>query len=222
MNRTIVISSVTALGVFTAVLCIQTQKGAGQQLVSSQPQPLGGHGRYVEKDGAILLLENYRLNWTHLGSWYVESKEGEPGSVHDVYAEPEAVVAFRISGKWPQGATIVKEIRTSQKRKMSTGNVHWDGQITQWFVMVKDTNNAFRGNPNWGRGWGWGLYSIDDPKKNISTDFKIDCLGCHVPAEHTDWIYTQGYPILHEKEGPFIKYPAQNYAGEEPLYQPRK
>ena len=62
--------------------------------------------------------------------------------------------------------------------------------------MVKDNNKTFPGNPNWGRCWGWTLYTIDDPKTNTSTDYKIDCLGCHVPAEKTDWIYTQGYPIL--------------------------
>jgi hypothetical protein len=152
----------------------------------------------------------------------VEGKKNGPGNLHDVYTEPEAVTAFQNTGKWPQGATIVKEIRASQKAKMTTGNAHWDGQIIQWFVMVKDTNHTFPGNPNWGRGWGWGLYSIDDPKKNISTDFKIDCIGCHTPAEHTDWIYTHGYPILNEKAGPFRKYPEENYNGNEPVNKPVK
>jgi len=217
MNRTLAISSAAALSALTAVLYVGMQNGAGQQPVSSQPSGATPPGKYVDKDGAIRLPEDYRLKWTHLGSWYVEGKKNEPGNLHDVYAEPEAVTAFQNTGKWPQGATIVKEVRASQKAKMTTGNAHWDGQIIQWFVMVKDTNHTFPANPNWGRGWGWGLYSIDDPKKNISTDFKIDCIGCHVPAEHTDWIYTHGYPILHEKEGPFKKYPKENYNGNEPV-----
>jgi hypothetical protein len=210
MNRTTLISSATALALFTAALCVGTQNGAGQQLGSSPPATLG---KYVDKDGAIRLPEDYRLKWTHLGSWYVEGKKNEPGSLHDVYAEPEAVTAFQNTSKWPQGATIVKEIRASRKGKMSTGTAHWDGQIMQWFVMVKDANHTFPGNPNWGRGWGWALYSIDNPKKNISTDYKIDCLGCHVPAQHTDWIYTHGYPILNDKQGPFKKYTGENYNG---------
>jgi len=213
MNRTIVISSAAALSLFTAVLWVGMQNGAGQQVGSS---PAASPGKYVDKDGAIRLPEDYRPKWTHLGSWYVEGKKNEPGSLHDVYAEPEAVTAFQNTGKWPQGATIVKEIRTSRKGEMSTGDAHWDGQIMQWFVLVKDTNHTFPGNPNWGRGWGWALYSIDNPMKNISTDYKTDCLGCHVPAEHTDWIYTHGYPILHEKEGPFKKYPKENYNGNKP------
>ncbi len=205
MNRTIVISSAAAFGVIAAVLCVGRQNGAGQQSVPGPAQAAATLGKYVDKDGTIHLPEDYRPKWIHLGSWYVEGKRGEAGDVHDVYAEPEAVEAFRSTGKWPPGATIVKEIRTSQRGKMTTGNVHWDGQIKQWFVMVKDTDHAFPGNPNWGRGWGWGLYNTNDPKKNISSNYKTDCIGCHTPAEHTDWVYTQGYPILHEQEGPFKK-----------------
>lgn len=169
-------------------------------------QPAAAVGKYVDKDGTIHLPEDYRLKWVHLGSWAVDGKQ-----LHDVYTEPEVVEAFRSTGQWPQGATIVKEIRASEGGKMTTGNVHWDGPIVQWFVLVKDHNNTFPGNPNWGNGWGWGLFKIDDPKKNVSTNFKKDCLNCHVPAEKTDWTYTEGYPVLHEKEGPFKRYPRESY-----------
>jgi len=218
MNRTIVISS-AALGVFAAVLFVGSQSSAGPQSVSSSPQPAAALGKYVDKDGGIRLPEDYRLKWIHLGSWYVEGdsgmnkdKNGGEGEVHDVYAEPEAVAAFRNTGKFPPGAILVKEIRASTKGKMTTGNVHWDGPIKQWFVMVKDKDTpTFPNNPNWGLGWGWGLYKIDNPKKNISTDYKTDCMRCHVPAKQTDWVYTQGYPTLFEKEGPFKKYPKESY-----------
>jgi hypothetical protein len=171
----------------------------------------GTVGKYVDKDGAIRLPDDYRLKWVHLGSWYDEDGKGGPGSMHDVYAEPEAVTAYRAEGKWPQGATIVKEIRASRSGKLSTGQAHWDGEISQWFVMVKDANRTFPDNPSWGRGWGWALFKSDQPAKNVSTDYKVDCLGCHVPARSTDWIYTHGYPILAEKDGPFKTYPAAIY-----------
>jgi Cytochrome P460 len=215
MKGTIVISSVAALGLFAAVLYVRPQGSADPQSVSSSPQPAAALGKYVDKDGSIRLPEDYRLNWIHLGSWNVEGKNGAAGEVHDVYTEPETVAAFRNTGKWPAGATIVKEIRAGEKGKMTTGSVNWDGQIKQWFVMVKGTNDrTFPGNPNWGLGWGWGLYSIDDPKKNISTDYKLDCRGCHIPAKQTDWVYTHGYPTLFEKEGPFKKYPKESYEGK--------
>lgn len=215
MNRTLALSSIASLSLFAAVFLLDVPNGTGQQSASDQPQSTAAAaGKYVDKDGTIHLPEDYRFKWTHLGSWYVGDAMNGPGGMHDVYAEPEAVEAFRKTGKWPQGATIVKEIRAGRKGQMTTGDVRWDGEIIQWFVMVKDNNKTFPGNPNWGRGWGWALFSIDDPKTNTSADYKIDCLGCHVPAQKTDWIYTQGYPILSEKEGPFKKYPKEIYDGK--------
>jgi hypothetical protein len=32
--------------------------------------------------------------------------------------------------------------------------------------------------------------------KNTSTDYKKDCLGCHVPAKDKDWVYVNEYPTL--------------------------
>jgi hypothetical protein len=214
MNRKILIPW-AVLGVSAVVLYFTSQSSADPQSDSSSPQPASGLGKYVDKDGGIRLPEDYRLKWIHLGSWFVEGESGKGGQVHDVYTEPESVAAFRNTGKFPPGATLVKEIRASTSGKMTTGNVNWDGPIVQWFVMVKDKDApTFPNNPNWGLGWGWGLYKIDDPKKNISTNYKTDCMPCHVPARQTDWIYTHGYPILFEKEGPFKKYPKENYEGK--------
>jgi hypothetical protein len=208
MKRSIVIS-LAALAVVAAMFYFGSQSCADPQSDSGSAAALG---QYVDKDGTIHLPEDYRLKWVHLGSWYVEGQKGGAGEVHDVYTEPETVAAFRNSGKWPAGATLVKEIRASEKGKMTTGNVHWDGPIKQWFVMVKDKDTpTFPNNPNWGLGWGWGLYKPDNPKKNISDDYKTDCMLCHQPARQTDWVFSHGYPILSEKEGPFKKYPNENY-----------
>jgi len=37
------------------------------------------------------------------------------------------------------------------------------------------------------------------PGKQVATDYKKDCLGCHIPAKATDWVYVQGYPVLSSK-----------------------
>jgi hypothetical protein len=62
--------------------------------------------------------------------------------------------------------------------------------------MVKDEKGRFNNNPNWGNGWGWALFKANDPTKNVSTNFQDDCIGCHVPAQDTGWVYIQGYPTL--------------------------
>ena len=165
---------------------------------------------YVDTKGAISLPSEYRLKWTHLGSWSVTEEGGGIG-LHDVYAQPDAVTSFIKDGKWPDGATIVKEVRGGHEAKLTTGQARWDGEIKVWFVMVKDAKHSFPDNPNWGRGWDCALYNKSDPTKNVSTNYKLDCIACHVPAQETDWIYLRGYPTLNEKAGPFGTYPATTY-----------
>lgn len=179
----------------------------------------GFSSKYVDDKGGISLPDDYRLAWTHLGSWSVEDAGGAARDVHNVYAQPDAVASFRASGKWPDGAVIVKEVRGTRAATLTTGKGAWDAEIKQWFVMVKDSKNTFPENPNWGRGWGWALFDdLKNPKKNTSTNYKLDCLNCHVPAQDTDWVYQHGYAVLNEKDGPLKPYPAGTYepAGRKP------
>ena len=69
----------------------------------------------------------------------------------------------------------------------------------KWFVLIKDEKHRFPNNPLWGDGWGWALFKADAPDKQVATDYKKDCLDCHVPAKSTDWIYVKGYPVLQSK-----------------------
>jgi hypothetical protein len=62
--------------------------------------------------------------------------------------------------------------------------------------MIKDTKGRFADNPIWSDGWGWTLYKPDDRGKNVATNYRIDCLGCHLPAKTKDWVYTEAYPTL--------------------------
>jgi hypothetical protein len=151
---------------------------------------------YVDEQGNISLPNDFRKELAHLGSWFVP--EGDASGFHDVYTEKETIEAYRATGKFPDGAVLVKELRASEAGSYSTGaGVSFaTSGIKQWFVMIKDTTGRFPDNANWGEGWGWGLYKTDDPSKNVSTNYAADCLGCHVPAKANDWIYTEAYPTL--------------------------
>ena len=82
---------------------------------------------------------------------------------------------------------------------MSTGHVAWAGDLKSWFVMVKDKTNHFPYNLVWGDGWGWALFEAKDPSKNTTTNYRISCIGCPIPAETTDWVFVQGYAELKKK-----------------------
>jgi len=62
---------------------------------------------------------------------------------------------------------------------------------------MKDSSGRYSGNKLWGDGWGWSWFDVANPSKATSTDYKTDCLACHVPAQASDWVYVGGYPPLN-------------------------
>jgi len=67
---------------------------------------------YVDDTGAISKPKDFR-SWTFLGTWDVATDEEDAvGSqaFHSVYTQPARVEAFRRTGKFPDGAMLVKEL----------------------------------------------------------------------------------------------------------------
>jgi hypothetical protein len=152
---------------------------------------------FVAPDGSIRLpAKDYRAEWTHLGTFVVPAERDRGGGIHDVYAQPQAVSAFKRDGRFPDGAVIVKEVNAMESADLTTGHASWAGAPMEWFVMIKDEKGRYADNPLWGKGWGWALFEAGDTEVNVATNYKIDCLGCHLPAQSTDWIYLQGYPSI--------------------------
>jgi hypothetical protein len=161
----------------------------------------------VDKTGNIRKPDGYRDRYQILGTFTVFSAipmaSGSPseqgGQSHYTYALPGTAEYYRKTGKFPDGAVLVKEVFGTDHGTLTTGDAHWASGTKQWFVMIKDEKGRYPGNPLWGNGWGWALFKSDAPDKQVATDYKKDCLGCHVPAKATDWIYVQGYPVLAAK-----------------------
>lgn len=153
---------------------------------------------WVDNDGNIAFPRQFRESMVHLGSWFVPA--GEASGFHDVFTERQSLEAYRKTGSFPDGATLVKELRASDSAAYTTGqNVsHANGELKQWFVMIRDEKARFPDNAIWGDGWGWALFKADEPMTNVATHYRTDCLGCHVPARDTDWVYVEGYPTLQE------------------------
>lgn len=152
---------------------------------------------YVDSNGIISFPEEFRTSLVHLGSWYVP--EGDASGFHDVYTEEATVKAFRQTGEFPDGATLVKELRAASSGNYTTGQgVNYaNDTLKQWFVMIKDSKGRFNDNPLWGDGWGWALFKPDNKMLNVAKDYKNDCLTCHIPARAKDLIYTEAYPTLN-------------------------
>jgi Cytochrome P460 len=156
---------------------------------------------YVGKDGSISWPADYRDKFVFLGT-YADATKGDKSidQIHNVYAPLEDVQAYRRDGKFPDGTVLVKEVCGVDADKLTTGQAHWVMDTMLWFVMIKDSKGRFPGNDLWGNGWGWALFKANEPTRNVATDFKTDCLTCHIPAKKDDWIYVRGYPILKKQD----------------------
>jgi hypothetical protein len=161
----------------------------------------------VDKTGNIRKPADFRDLYQILGTFVVLDPKvtmtGGPGKGHEMhmtYASPGTAEYYRKNGKFADGTVLVKEVLGTDHAQMTTGDAHWASKIKQWFVMIKDDKKRYPDNPLWGDGWGWALFKSDAPDKQVSVNYQKDCIGCHIPARATDWIYIQGYPVLAVKK----------------------
>ena len=151
----------------------------------------------VDATGNLHVPDAYRATYQLLGSWAVAAEQGQGSKeLHVVYASLGTIAAYRKDGRFPDGAVLVKEVFQAATEQMTTGTVSRSDTLKGWFVMMKDSNGRYAGNKLWGDGWGWSWFDAGNPSKTTSTDYKVNCLPCHVPAEASDWVYVGGYPPL--------------------------
>ena len=151
----------------------------------------------VDVDGNLSVPRDYRTTYEPLGSWAVAADEGRGSKeLHAVFASPGSVEAYRKDGRFPDGTVLIKEVFKTATKEMTTGTVSHADELKGWFVMVKDSTGRYPGHTLWGDGWGWSWFDAANPTKTTSTDYRLNCKSCHVPARATDWIYVDGYPAL--------------------------
>ncbi|HYO83374.1 MAG TPA: cytochrome P460 family protein [Bryobacteraceae bacterium] len=148
----------------------------------------------VDKDGNIRRPKQVRDAYQSLGTFTVLNPRGN--EMHATYASPGTAAAYRQTGKFPDGSVLVKEVFGTEHERLTTGDAHYAVGTKVWFVMIRDEKGRYPKNTLWGNGWGWALFKSDAPDKQVANDYKKDCLGCHVPAKSTDWVYIRGYPVL--------------------------
>lgn len=183
--------------VSSVVLLTLMTLGGYEQLKS---QATNSHNGFdlVDKSGNIHKPNDHRDTYQALGAYAVLDSKGG-GQMHYTYASPGTAEYYRKTGKFADGTVLVKEVFGADHAQMTTGDAHWAAGTKVWFVMIKDEKGRFPGNPLWAGGWGWALFKSDAPDKQVATDFQKDCQGCHIPAQRTDWVYVQGYPVLSAK-----------------------
>jgi hypothetical protein len=191
-----VASLVSLVAIAAVVLALLSPAADGQSELrtSRADRPVEA---VVDAQGNLHVPSSYRAAYEFLGTWAIAAdKGGGSRELHNVYATPGTIAAFHASGHFPDGTVLIKEVHETSTAPMTTGTVSHARTLKGWFVMVKDSKNSHPGNVLWGDGWGWSWFDAGNPMNTTSTNYKTNCLSCHVPAQATDWIYTSGYPTL--------------------------
>ncbi len=178
-----------------AILLTSCSSGSPSDLSEDRSESTTWPTDIVSETGDISFPQDF-LKWQSIGAWSTADESGKANGMHQVYASPGAVVTFLETGEFPDGTVLVKEVRGAATAKLSTGAASYATDKGVWFVMVKDQKKRFPNNALWGDGWGWALFEAEEPTKQVATDYKKDCLTCHIPAKETDWIYIEAYPVL--------------------------
>ncbi len=192
-------SAMKLVSVIKVTLTVLVALGAvaAHERLSADTYYVGATAAVVDKKGSMRVPSEYQTTYQMLGTWAVAA-DGTPGSkeMHVVYASPGGIVSFRKDGRFADGTVLVKEVYEATTSEMTTGSVSSAHRLKGWFLMVKDSVGRYPGNKLWGDGWGWAWFDASDPLKTTSTNYATDCQSCHVPAQASDWIYTNGYPPL--------------------------
>lgn len=183
-----------AVGLLTAVGTLAFQGLLAQDVKTES------FSKYVDASGNISLPADFETAFVHIGTVAVAPKAEQPvNELHGTYTRREDLAAFQKDGKFPDGAVLVKDIRSTTNSKLTTGAAAYGADVKVWFVMIKDAKGRFPNNELWGDGWGWGLFEGKDRTKQVAVDYKTECRSCHVPVKKQDWVYTQCYPALSGK-----------------------
>jgi Cytochrome P460 len=177
--------SVGASGSVTAAAEWSTDGAGREATISTEAGPS------YESDGRLKLPAHYR-EWIFLSSG-IDMSYGAAMSGHsmfdNVFVEPTAYREFVRTGTWPDGTSLVLEVRgASEKGSINKHGKFQTGDLMGLEVHVKDTKR-FQGD--------WAFFSFSGgpgAAKMIPTT--EDCYSCHQQHAAVNTTFVQFYPTL--------------------------
>ena len=111
----------------------------------------------------------------------------------NVWVNPSSYRHFKESGKWPEGTTLILEIRESEQKGSINQHGHFQGKLVAIEANVKDTARF----PE----TGWGFFSLatepgTQPKSIKAMASGNGCQKCHSANGAVDGTFVQFYPEL--------------------------
>jgi Cytochrome P460 len=160
------------------------------------PQTVRASGPHYDADGMLLRPQDFE-SWVFVGastglSYQKFSSAGRAPNFHNVYILPEAYLAYRRTGKFPEKTMLALAMyRPSEKVSPAKGGL-FEGEFEALEVAVKDHEKFPEG---------WAYYSFSEYGQQLARAEAFPkgmCYSCHVAHGADDNVFVQFYPVLRQ------------------------
>jgi Cytochrome P460 len=147
-------------------------------------------------DGKLKQTEGYR-KWVYVGTPLTPNElnggEAPFPDFHAVYIDPESYAEYEKTGKFRDGAVMVKELVAVGAKEASSGKGYFMGDFIGLETAIKDSKR-FKDEPG---NWGYFSFGHKYPlKKEAAAQGTAACNACHEGNAKQDFVFTQYYPVL--------------------------
>ena len=185
--------------------------GAGLRSYTTSAVAAEGQGAasVIRPDGKATVPKGFR-SWVFIGSPLTPNglNNGEANfpEFHHVYIEQKNIDAYLMTGSFPEGTVIVKELTRvlsptfpDGSRTEPSGRGFFNGELNGIDMAVKDSKRFAKTN-----GWGYFTFGHHPRPYDETSDERpvAECAGCHIAnVAKTDMTWIQFYPLLRDKPG---------------------
>ena len=153
-------------------------------------------GAMFNEEGQLIRPENYR-QWVCVGT-PVTPHDMNGGNAafpefHMVYIDPASYKAYKKTGVFPEGTTLVKELISVGAKNAISGNGYFMGDYIAMVVAVKSAKH-FPDEPGHWAYFHFGKHP--DLAATAEAQATASCNACHQSSAQEDWVFTQFYPVL--------------------------
>lgn len=142
--------------------------------------PISDYTKVKPSLNKISYIPNFR-NWKAVST----SDRFDNGSMRIIFGNSIAIKAIseHNTNPWPDGAIFAK---TAWKQKTEDDGTVSAGEFIQVEFMIKDSKKYADT-----KGWGWARWKGNDLKPyGDSANFDQECIACHNPVKHNDYVFT--------------------------------
>ena len=173
--------------------------GAGALLLS-QPScsglPTSEAKARFSAEGELIRPTDYR-EWIYVGTPLTPNDMNNGKApfpeFHNVYINPTAWRHFSLTGEFPQGTMLVKELTSVGSKVATSGAGYFMGE----FIGLEVTMKSKERFPNDPGNWAYFSFGHAYPLAETATAFPAaTCNSCHANSAADDFVFTQYYPVL--------------------------